>query len=128
MLKNPHTIPDRLLALNVIQCLYNDNSDGPITDIVRRSIGEDYETRLKQKASEAGLVFHDEVYLRRYGYDKTPDLKLAVPCMFRGRLIHWIESKGSFGDMESHQRYISEQLASYGNRCVFKATNFKNRF
>lgn len=116
MLKNPYLIPDRLLALNVANCLYNDNSDTPIIDIVRRTIGEDYELRLKKMATEAGMEFHDEVYLRRYGYDKTPDLKLAVPCIYKGKVINWIESKASFGDMEWHQRYITDQLASYGNR------------
>lgn len=116
MMKNPYLIPDRLLALNVASCLYNDNFDAPIIDIVRRTIGEDYELRLKKMAAEAGMEFHDEVYLRRYGYDKTPDLKLAVPCTYKGKVINWIESKASFGDMESHQRYITDQLASYGNR------------
>lgn len=116
MIRNPQTIPDRLLAMNVLNCFYNDNYDGPLTDMVRRTIGEDYEIRLKKMASDAGLEFHDEVYLRRYGYDKTPDLKLAVPCMYKGHLINWIESKASFGDMESHQRYINDQLASYCNR------------
>lgn len=116
MLKEPHRIPDRALAMNVNYCIFNDNSDGPLTDIVRRIIGEDYEQRLKKMASDVGMHFHDEVYLRRYGYDKTPDLKLAIPCLFRGKIIYWIESKASFGDVESHQRYISTQLSSYGNR------------
>lgn len=116
MLNNPRLIPDIQLALNVAHCLYNDSYDGPIADMIRRSIGEDYEVRLKKLASDAGMVFHDEVYLRRYGYDKTPDLKLAIPCMYKGKVINWIESKASFGDMDSHQRYVQEQLASYGNR------------
>lgn len=119
MIKNPHTIPDPLLAMNVLNCIYNDNCDGPLVDLKRRTIGEDYEVRLKKLASDAGLEFHDEVYLRRYGYDKTPDLKLAVPCMYKGKVINWIESKASFGDMDSHQRYINDQLSSYGNRFVF---------
>lgn len=116
MLKYPHTIADRSLAVNVLHCTYNDNCDGPLIDLIRRTIGEDYEVRLKKMATDAGLVFHDEVYLRRHGYDKTPDLKLAVPCMYKGRIINWIESKALFGDMESHRHYIKEQLTSYGNR------------
>lgn len=116
MLKQPHQIPDPILASNVNYCIFNDNSDGPLTDVARQIIGEDYEQRLKKMASDAGMHFHDEVYLRRYGYDKTPDLKLAVPCLFKGKVIYWIESKASFGDMESHQRYITTQLSSYGNR------------
>lgn len=116
MLKYPYTIADRSLALNVLHCTYNDNCDGQLTDLIRRTIGEDYEVRLKKMASDVGLIFHDEVYLRRHGYDKTPDLKLAVPCMYKGRIINWIESKALFGDMESHRHYIKEQLTSYGNR------------
>lgn len=72
--------------------------------------------QLKRKAKEVGLDFYDEGDLRRTGYDKTPDLKLALPCLYRGVSIQWIESKASFGDMESHKKYIRDQLSSYGNR------------
>lgn len=116
MIRNPHTIPNLMFATNVLNCIYNDKSDGPITDLKRQAIGEDYEVRLKKLASDAGLEFHDEVHLRRYGYDKTPDLKLAVPCMYKGKVINWIESKASFGDMTAHRQYVNDQLASYGNR------------
>lgn len=116
MLKNPNLIADSLLALNVSTCLYNDDRDGPISDLIRQCVGEEYEVRLKQLATTAGMEFCDENDLRREGYDKTPDLKLAVPFMFRGEVVNWIESKASFGDMESHQQYLQNQLISYGNR------------
>lgn len=116
MLTHPHLIPDINLARNVAYCMYNDNYDGQMADMIRRTIGEDYEVRLKKLATDAGMIFHDEVYLRRNGYDKTPDLKLAIPCLYKGKIINWIESKASFGDLESHQRYVTEQLSSYGNR------------
>lgn len=73
-------------------------------------------SQLKKKAKEVGLEFYDEGDLRRTGYDKTPDLKLALPCLYRGVTIQWIESKASFGDMDSHKKYIRDQLSSYGNR------------
>uniref|UniRef100_A0A2C9GV81 CDAN1-interacting nuclease 1 n=1 Tax=Anopheles dirus TaxID=7168 RepID=A0A2C9GV81_9DIPT len=116
MLRMPDLIGDSLLAVNVSYCLYSENMDGPMTDLVRRFIGEEYEVRLKKMAREAGMVFYDEGDLRRTGYDKTPDLKMAVPFLFRGQVVNWIESKASFGDMDSHKRYIKDQLASYGNR------------
>lgn len=116
MLRNPTLIPDSLLAVNVSTCLYNDNRDGPIPDAIRQSIGEEYEHKLKLLAKEAGLHFFDEEDLRRIGFDKTPDLKLAVPCLYKGTVVHWIESKASFGDMESHKKYVRDQLTSYGNR------------
>uniref|UniRef100_A0A182SAB3 CDAN1-interacting nuclease 1 n=1 Tax=Anopheles maculatus TaxID=74869 RepID=A0A182SAB3_9DIPT len=116
MLRMPDLISDSLLALNVSYCLYSEIMDGPITDLVRRFIGVEYEVRLKKMAREAGMVFYDEGDLRRTGYDKTPDLKMAVPFMYRGQVINWIESKASFGDMDSHKRYVKDQLSSYGNR------------
>lgn len=116
MLRNPTLIPDSLLAVNVSTCLYNDSRDGPISDAIRQSIGAEYELKLKQLATGAGLHFYDEEDLRRIGYDKTPDLKLAVPCLYKGRVVHWIESKASFGDMESHRKYVRDQLFSYSNR------------
>uniref|UniRef100_A0A182WB12 CDAN1-interacting nuclease 1 n=1 Tax=Anopheles minimus TaxID=112268 RepID=A0A182WB12_9DIPT len=116
MMRTPDLIPNSLLAVNVSYCLYSETMDGPITDLVRRFIGEEYEVRLKKMAREAGMVFYDEGDLRRTGYDKTPDLKMAVPFMYRGQVVNWIESKASFGDMDSHKRYVKDQLSSYGNR------------
>ncbi|XP_052860023.1 CDAN1-interacting nuclease 1 [Anopheles cruzii] len=116
MLRVPDMIPDSLLAMNVSYCLYSEHMDGPLTDAIRRCIGEEYEDRMKKLARAAGMVFYDEGDLRRTGYDKTPDLKLAVPFLFRGQVINWIESKASFGDVDSHRRYVKDQLASYGNR------------
>lgn len=116
MLRNPHAVPDVLLAANVFACLYRDNRDGAVSDTIRQCIGEEYEVRMKRLATEAGLHYHDEGDLRRGGYDKTPDLKLAVPCMYRGRVVNWFESKASFGDADSHRRYLRDQLSSYANR------------
>ncbi|XP_058831281.1 CDAN1-interacting nuclease 1 [Topomyia yanbarensis] len=116
MIRNPDLIQDSLLGANVGYCIYNENMEGPITDTIRRCIGEEYEMKLKKMARDAGLVFHDEGDLRRTGYDKTPDLKLAIPCLYKGRVVNWIESKASFGDMETHLSYVRDQLISYGNR------------
>lgn len=116
MLKNTSYIDDTLFSLNVNKCIFNDKFDGPLVDICRRCIGEEFEVKLKEMATNAGMVFYDENYLRRIGYDKTPDLKLAIPFMYQNKVIHWIESKALFGDYESHQKYIKSQLSSYTNR------------
>ncbi|XP_059612583.1 CDAN1-interacting nuclease 1 [Phlebotomus argentipes] len=116
MVKNPYLIPDAALGMNVRKCLFNDSFDGPLTDFIRRFVGEEHEIRLKQMAKDAGLVFNDEGDLRRTGYDKTPDLKLAIPCLYRGVPIHWIESKALFGDTSNHEKYVREQLSCYRNR------------
>lgn len=43
MLKNPNAIPDIKLAINVSKCLMSDHLDGPLTDNIRRIVGEEYE-------------------------------------------------------------------------------------
>lgn len=43
MVKNPNLIPDLTLALNIYKCQLNDNLDGPVTDNIRRFVGEEYE-------------------------------------------------------------------------------------
>lgn len=48
MVKQPNTIPDLTLGLNVLKCQMNDNLDGPITDNVRRFVGEEYEVLVRQ--------------------------------------------------------------------------------
>ncbi|XP_063697989.1 CDAN1-interacting nuclease 1 [Culicoides brevitarsis] len=116
MMHNIDTIPDPQLALNVCHCILNDNQEGAIADAARRCIGEEYEIRLKEMARNAGMVFYDEGDLRREGYDKTPDLKMAVPFLYKGMVVNWIESKALFGDHEAHKRYMNDQLTSYVNR------------
>lgn len=84
--------------------------------MARYTIGEEYEVKLKKMARDARLTFFDEGDLRRDGFDKTPDLLLAVPCLYENTIIKWIESKASFGDCETHSKYLKEQLGCYNNR------------
>lgn len=118
MLRNFNLIEDPYLSLNVSHCIFNDHQEGAMTDASRRCIGEEFEIRLKEAAKHAGLYFFDEGDLRRDGYDKTPDLKLAVPLLYKptDQVVYWIESKALFGDPDSHSKYLEDQLLSYGNR------------
>lgn len=87
-----------------------------LIDMIRYTVGEEYEIKMKEMARNLGLVFYDENDLRTMGFDKTPDLKLAIPCMYKDRVINWFESKASFGDVESHDKYLKDQYSSYSNR------------
>uniref|UniRef100_A0A0A1WNP0 CDAN1-interacting nuclease 1 n=1 Tax=Zeugodacus cucurbitae TaxID=28588 RepID=A0A0A1WNP0_ZEUCU len=116
LLKYPHLIADPKLAANVIQCMCSDSQDGPLVDLRRRILGEEYEFKLKQMATAANMHYYDENDLRRLGYDKTPDIKMIVPFLYKGEVVNWIESKATFGDVKTHKRYIQQQLYSYSNR------------
>lgn len=55
------------------------------------------------------------------GFSKTPDVLLTAPIgLFdsfgRMRTVHWIDSKGTFGDRVTHEGEVSVQLSGYVNR------------
>nr|XP_033499491.1 protein C15orf41 homolog isoform X1 [Epinephelus lanceolatus] len=116
MLKDPSLIPDPILANNIYQCTINDCCYGPLVDCIKHAIGQEHEVLLCDKLKERNLSFLDENQLRTMGYDKTPDIILEVPIAVEGHIVHWIESKASFGDDHSHRTYLNEQFWSYWNR------------
>ncbi|XP_017481403.1 PREDICTED: uncharacterized protein C15orf41 homolog [Rhagoletis zephyria] len=116
LLKHPHLIEDPKLAANVAQCMCSDSQDGPLVDLRRRILGEEYEFKMKKMAKAVNMHYYDENDLRRLGYDKTPDIKMIVPFLYKGEVVNWIESKATFGDVKTHKWYIQQQLYSYSNR------------
>ncbi|CAM2115977.1 CDAN1-interacting nuclease 1 isoform X6 [Lepidochelys kempii] len=116
MLRDPSQIPDGVLANQVYQCTVNDCCYGPLVDCIKHAIGHEHEVLLREMLLEKNLSFLAEEQLRAKGYDKTPDFILEVPVAVEGHIIHWIESKASFGDECSHQAYLQDQFWSYWNR------------
>ncbi|XP_012679662.1 CDAN1-interacting nuclease 1 [Clupea harengus] len=116
MLREPSLIQDLPLANHVAQCTINDCCYGPLVDCIKHAIGQEHEVLLMDKLMEKNLSFLDENQLRVKGYDKTPDIILEVPIAVEGHVVHWIESKASFGDDHSHRTYLNEQFWSYWNR------------
>uniref|UniRef100_A0A8C3N601 CDAN1-interacting nuclease 1 n=3 Tax=Thraupidae TaxID=400783 RepID=A0A8C3N601_GEOPR len=116
MLRDPSQIPDGVLANQVYQCTVNDCCYGPLVDCIKHAIGHEHEVLLREMLLEKNLSFIAEDQLRAKGYDKTPDFILEVPVAVEGHIIHWIESKASFGDESSHQAHLQDQFWSYWNR------------
>jgi len=117
-LKNPECLQaeNPKLASEVHLCNILDDDYGPLSDIIKQSIGHEKEVFLKRRAKELNLVFKDEDQMRAEGFDKTPDLRLEIPVVIEGVVIHWIESKASFGDESTHSVYLKDQFWSYQNR------------
>uniref|UniRef100_UPI00358EED6B CDAN1-interacting nuclease 1 n=1 Tax=Myxine glutinosa TaxID=7769 RepID=UPI00358EED6B len=116
MLNDTSQVADRVLSAQVFQCTLHDCCYGPFVDSVKHSIGHEYEVILQDRLKERNLAFLDEEELRKKGYDKTPDVLLEIPIAVDDQVIHWIESKASFGDETSHKTYLQDQFWSYWNR------------
>ncbi|XP_039757738.1 CDAN1-interacting nuclease 1 [Pararge aegeria] len=114
--KDTTLIENKDLAYQVFLGIMNDNQYGPYVDIIKQSIGLEYELRLERELRMMNISFSDENLLRLRGYDKTPDFKLDVPIAVDNFIINWIESKALFGDEENHLGYLKEQLMCYWNR------------
>ncbi|CAK1550516.1 unnamed protein product [Leptosia nina] len=115
-LKDSTLIENKDLAYQVFLGIMYDNQYGPYADIIKQSIGLEYEMRLEKELHLMDITFSDENLLRLRGYDKTPDFKLDVPIAVDGFVVNWIESKALFGDEENHLGYVKEQLICYWNR------------
>ncbi|XP_075982620.1 CDAN1-interacting nuclease 1 [Anticarsia gemmatalis] len=115
-IKDTTLIEDKDLAYQVFLGIMNDNQYGPYADIIKQSIGLEYELRLERELRLMNITFSDENVLRSRGYDKTPDFKLDVPIAVDGFIVNWVESKALFGDEENHSGYLKEQLLCYWNR------------
>ncbi|CAH0690214.1 unnamed protein product [Spodoptera exigua] len=115
-IKDTTLIEEKDLAYQVFMGIMNDNQYGPYADIIKQSIGLEYELRLERELRLMNITFSDESVLRSRGYDKTPDFKLDVPIAVDGFIVNWIESKALFGDEENHSGYLKEQLTCYWNR------------
>lgn len=109
-------IDDERLCREVEACVDGDHFCGPRVDTARRLAGLEYEERLAQRLRALGMPFLAEGDLRMRGDAKTPDALLPVPLLVRGRIVHWIDSKATFGDPQAHAEYRENQFSSYLNR------------
>ncbi|KAF5275379.1 hypothetical protein FQA39_LY06836 [Lamprigera yunnana] len=127
LIRDTNLISDPRLAYEVYLCTLYDDLYSPSVEIMRTSIGQEYEIKLQRELARLGLAFRDEEHLRKFGYDKTPDIKLEIPIAINGFIIHWVESKARFGDNEIHKEYVRNQYSSYWNRTyqIFKYVRYK---
>lgn len=116
LMRDTNLIEDSDVAVEVFKATLRDEGYGYLAECTKRSIGAEYERRLKRHLRQLNISYQDEHDLRAAGYDKTPDVKLDVPISVNGSVVNWIESKALFGDEESHTAYLNDQLWSYWNR------------
>lgn len=70
--------------------------------------------------NSCSLMWSIERPVHSWGFSIFPFLRrvlvMLCPLAVEGHIIHWIESKASFGDECSHHAYLHGQFWSYWNR------------
>jgi hypothetical protein len=120
LIRNPDSIDDARLRYEIRSCVLSDDNYSPLVERIRHSIGLEMELKLFDKLTQLNLAFRTEHDLRHAGFHKTPDFYLSVPIQLVidgcELVINWVESKASFGDMVTHDRYCQEQFRIYVQR------------
>lgn len=113
----PSDIPhEQLSAILVAEIDPKGDLSHPTWDSRRRAHGERKEQELKEILRAQNILFFTESDLRKFGYPKTPDFKLAFPIGLNQNPICWIESKALFGDEIAHSEYTKSQYQPYVSR------------
>ena len=116
LLRNLDMLPDAALRRHVDESLAADVFFGPRVDRIRAAVGAAHERLLCDALRSRGVPFVAEEGLRELGAAKTPDVRLDVPIGLldaagRPRIVHWIDSKATFGDPESHAANLKQACA-----------------
>ncbi|KAK2077745.1 hypothetical protein QBZ16_004592 [Prototheca wickerhamii] len=93
-----------------------DSVSGPAGDAARAAVGVEHERQLYERLNAAGIAYWPEDVLRDRGFFKTPDALLQVPIAVNGAVVHWIDSKATFGDSLMHRTQLAEQYELYTHR------------
>lgn len=110
------------LRLDIVRCARADRNYSPFSDMAKALAGLEHEAALYAALKQAGVAHWNEQDLRDKGMYKTPDALLQVPiavrCPFNDRwhIVHWIDSKASFGDDRLHAQALEGQYRTYLNR------------
>uniref|UniRef100_A0A673HVS2 CDAN1-interacting nuclease 1 n=1 Tax=Sinocyclocheilus rhinocerous TaxID=307959 RepID=A0A673HVS2_9TELE len=119
-LANQVDLSPALLARLIVECFLEEREASVASrHVLNNMLREPYlipDLLLAKHVEQCTVNDCYENQLRTKGYDKTPDIILEVPIAVDGHIVHWIESKASFGDEHSHHTYLNEQFWSYCNR------------
>ena len=109
--RDPSKIKDERLRKELAEAIKDDFIYSDWAAEEQRARGEAHERKLGEWLAKHGYEFWTEK--DRQGEEKTPDFLLKKSSTFKGRHVHWFESKGYFGDGWEISRNYTKQLKKY---------------
>ncbi|MBU2560446.1 C15orf41 family protein [archaeon] len=113
MLKNPGAVEDKRLRREIAEVIKGDNLFSPRAHSLQTERARKCEEGIGTWLKEKDITFLTEDEIKKYASTKTPDFLLKSPLDINSTRITWIESKGLFGDVEEHRRYLKKQFSEY---------------
>jgi hypothetical protein len=110
--RDPNTIRDVRLRREINELIDHDVVYAPEANARQAERGKEGEALLYDWLDQVGVTYRTEKDLRQIS-TKTPDALLDKALSFRGKPIHWIESKANFGDYQEISRNLRKQLIPY---------------
>jgi hypothetical protein len=119
IMRDHENCKDKRLRTEIHEAIGEDMVYSQLGSDLQHERGRQGEANIKNWLDAQGMTYRMEKDLRGK-FAKTVDFLLDKPFKVRfethpdeERLIHWIESKGSFGDTTQMQRDYREQLSKY---------------
>jgi len=110
---NPSEIKDERLRKELAEAIREDFIYSDWAAAEQRERGMQHEKKLEKWLTDHGCSFWTEK--ERTGEEKTPDCLLKKSIRFKGKTVHWFESKGYFGDAAEMRRNYNKQFKHYVN-------------
>jgi CDAN1-interacting nuclease 1 len=121
LVREPDNIEDSRIRSEIKEALQKDLIYSPTAISRQADHGKQGEIKILKwlKAKKVKFKAQEEI---KHESGKTPDFLLEEPLSLKGKQIHWIESKASFGDQNQIRRDYTRQLQHYvkhfGPGCV----------
>jgi CDAN1-interacting nuclease 1 len=120
LVENAGLVQNDKLRKDLLKCISDDPVNSNRSEILKSTVGAEYEEILMELLSAKKICFETEAELRARGKPKTPDILLLIPMIVesscgRRHVVNWIDSKGMFADKTTFNEQ-AEQLNGYVNR------------
>ena len=110
--RHPHEIKDPRIRKEIIEVLEEEMVYSPEAAEIQRRNGRNAEKKIGEWLNDQGAQYITEKEVRSL-HQKTPDFLIEKKFSMDGNIIHWVESKASFGDKIQMKGDYYRQLRHY---------------
>ena len=112
-LRDTSLFKDKRIKKELEKCIEKDFVYSPASSESQAKNGKSAESEIALWLKSKRVGFETEKDSIALGRSKTPDFLLKKPIKLKGRILNWVESKSSFGDVPEIRKNYRNQLKPY---------------